>query len=379
MNRTILFTANTAWNLYNFRLPVMKAFHEAGWEVVGVAPEDVYAGQLTKTGIRFTPVRITRSGTNPLKDLFTYMQLRRIYRRVRPAVVCHYTIKPNIYGAMAAASLGIPAVNNISGLGTVFISRSPLTAFVRLLYKVSQRRAARVFFQNDDDRQEFIRHGLVDEKQTGLLPGSGVELERFQKEPLPARSKDTDHPFTFLMISRLLEDKGAREFIEAAGRLKVVFGPRIRFTVAGSTDTDNRTTLTNDEVEAARAAGTVEFIGKLEDIRDAIRDAHCVVLPSYREGTPRSLLEAAAMGRPLVATDVPGCREVVEDGVNGYLCVSRDAGSLAEAMERLYRLDGAELRRFGDASRRMAEEKFSIQRVIEQYQTSIEDILKGHG
>ncbi|MDZ7793204.1 MAG: glycosyltransferase [Spirochaetia bacterium] len=225
MKKHIVFCANTAWNLYNFRLSLMESFVQAGWEVTGVAPADGYEKFLQNRDIGFVPVNISRSGTNPLADLCTLRQLRHAYRCLQPEVVCQFTIKPNIYGTLAASSLGIPAVNNISGLGTVFISRSPLTRLVLLLYRYSQRRAAHVFFQNNDDRREFIYHGLVEEHQTGLLPGSGIDLQKFSPQPLPDRQKGG---FVFLMIARLLRDKGAGEFIQAAKALHGRYGRQVQ-------------------------------------------------------------------------------------------------------------------------------------------------------
>lgn len=373
MKKQIVFCANSAWNLYNFRLSLMESFVQAGWAVTGVAPADGYEKFLQTRDIGFVPVKISRSGTNPLADLRTLRQLRLAYRSLQPAVVCQFTIKPNIYGTLAASSLDIPAVNNISGLGTVFISRSPLTRLVLLLYRFSQRRAAHVFFQNNDDRREFIAHGLVEAQQTGLLPGSGIDLQKFSPQPLPDRRKGG---FVFLMIARLLRDKGAGEFIQAAKALHGRYGRQVRCLIAGSTDSENRTSLSNAEVAAAEAEGAVEFLGRLEDVREAIERSHCVVLPSYREGTPRSLLEAAAMGRPLVATDVPGCRELVQDGQNGVLCSPRDVPSLTESMDRMYHMSDEELNRMGSASRRMVEERFSVQRVIETYHTTIKELHK---
>lgn len=376
MKKSIVFCANAAWNLFNFRLALMESFLQAGWQVTGVAPADGYEQYLQQRGIGFVPVFVSRSGTNPLADLRTLWQLRKVYRRLRPAAVCQFTIKPNIYGTLAAASLGIPAVNNISGLGTVFISRSPLTKLVRFLYRVSQRRAAYVFFQNGDDRREFIEHGLVQAHRSGLLPGSGVDLERFSLRPLPAADNAA---FVFLMIGRLLKDKGAGEFIRAAETLHARYGRRVRCLIAGSTDAENRTSLSTEEVKRAEADGAVEFLGRLEDVRSAIESAHCVVLPSYREGTPRSLLEAAAMGRPLIASDVPGCREVVDHNENGFLCEVKNVPALAAAMERMLTTSPDKLALMGKSSRKLAEARFSVQRVIELYTHTIKGLLNANG
>jgi glycosyltransferase involved in cell wall biosynthesis len=305
-------------------------------------------------------VRIERSGLNPLSDLRLLAAYRGLLKRLRPVAYLGYTIKPNIYGSLAAASLGIPAIPNVSGLGTAFIRQGPVQQIVTRLYRVGFRRAPVVFFQNDEDRQLFIDRRIVRREQARVLPGSGVDLERFAPAPLPA------DPPTFLLIGRLLGDKGVREFVEAARLLRAEL-PNARFQLLGPVDEGNRTAISHDQLDSWVAEGVVEYLGTTDDVRPSIAAATAVVLPSYREGLPRSLIEAAAMARPLVATDVPGCRDVVDDGLNGFLCTVRDPASLANAMRRVAELQPEQRLAMGEVARRKVQEKFSEEFVVRAY------------
>ena len=311
-------------------------------------------------GVERIAIEIDRAGLNPLADLRLLARYRSLLKRLLPAAYLSYTIKPNIYGSFAAASLGIPAVPNVSGLGTAFIRGGPLQAIVTRLYRMGFARAPAVFFQNDEDRRLFVDRRIVREHQARVLPGSGVDLERFTPAPLPAG------PPVFLFIGRLLRDKGVVEFVEAARSLKREL-PLARFQLLGGLDEGNRTAIGQGEIASWVTEGVVEQLGTTDDVRPFIAGATAVVLPSYREGLPRSLLEAAAMARPLVASDVPGCRDVIEDGVNGYICAARDVASLSEAMRRLANLPRDEQLAMGEAGRRLVQERYSEAFVIRAY------------
>jgi glycosyltransferase involved in cell wall biosynthesis len=312
-------------------------------------------------------IGIDRSGLNPIADLRLLGEYRRILKRMRPAAFLGFTIKPNIYGCIAARSLGIPAIANISGLGTVFIKRGPLLAFVTRLYRFGLSRAAVVFFQNPDDRALFVARRMVRPEQARLLPGSGVDLDRFAPAPQPVG------PPTFLLIARLLGDKGVREFVAAARSLRADL-PDARFQLLGPIDEGNRTAIARAELDEWIAQGAVDYLGETDDVRPYVAAASAVVLPSYREGLPRSLLEAAAMARPLIATDVPGCREVVEDGINGILCQARDAESLAKAMKTLAKAPVAKRSAMGEAARRKVQDQFSETVVIAAYLDALDTL-----
>ncbi len=360
-HRRLVIAANSSWNIVTFRSGLIRALKAAGYEVVVVAPDDPSGEERLRTlAVERIDARLDRSGLNPLADFGLVLRYRRILKDQRPAAFLGFTIKPNIYGCIAARTLGIPAIANISGLGTVFIRRGPLLALVTVLYRAALSRAAAVFFQNPDDLALFVERRMVRHDQAQLLPGSGIDLGRYSPTPLP------DGPPAFLLIARLLGDKGVREFVDAARQLRHEV-PGARFQLLGPLDEGNRTSIRSDELDSWASEGAIEYLGETDDVRPFIDRATAVVLPSYREGLPRSLLEAGAMARPLVASDVPGCREVVIDGETGFLCRTRDSGSLAEAMKKLSDLSAEERQALGEAARRHVEKKFSETVVIDAY------------
>ncbi|GAB3232717.1 glycosyltransferase family 4 protein [Hymenobacter seoulensis] len=361
---------NTSWNIWNFRRSLVKALQAAGHEVLAIAPPDAYSERLeTELGCRFVPILMENKGTNPLKDAQLTGRFYRIYRRERPDVVLQYTIKPNIYGTIAAKLAGIPSVNNVSGLGTVFIVKNLVSSVALGLYRFAFRFPKRVFFQNNDDRQLFLQHGLVAERITDLLPGSGIDTHKFR----PAAEFTRHEPFTFLMIARVLYEKGVEEYVEAA-RLVREAVPGTRVQLLGGIDESGGVGVKRVVFEEWLKAGNLEYLGTSDDVAAHIRQADCVVLPSYREGTPKTLLEAAAMGKPIVTTDVPGCRETVVDGQNGLLCEVRNAQDLAAKMLQIVRMPSAELAQMGRAGRRLAEEKFDERIVLDKYLSIVHDV-----
>ncbi|MCB2016003.1 MAG: glycosyltransferase family 4 protein [Hydrogenophaga sp.] len=368
----VLIALNTAWNLVNFRAGLIRSLVAQGYEVIAVAPRDGHADRLAALGARYVELPMDNGGTNPVQDLRLWWRFRRVFKAERPDVYLGYTVKPNVYGSLAAHSLGIPVVNNIAGLGAVFIRQSVVTRIVRWLYRTALRRSAHVFFQNDDDRQLFVQGGLVREEITSLIPGSGIDLSRFA--PVPDRGTPGE-AMCFLLIARMLWDKGVQEYVDAARALRQRY-PQMRFAMLGFLDVENPAAIPRDKVEAWVAEGVVEYWGTSDDVRQEVEQADCVVLPSYREGTPRTLLEAAAMGKPLVTTDAVGCREVVDDGVNGYLCEVRSATSLANAMERLAGLGVAERAAMGQAGRDKMTRQFDERIVVKAYLTVIDSLTR---
>jgi glycosyltransferase involved in cell wall biosynthesis len=359
----VLIALNTAWNLVNFRAGLIRALVAQGYEVVAVAPRDAHADRLAALGARYVELHMDNGGTNPVRDLKLWWRFRQLLRNERPDVYLGYTVKPNVYGSLAAHSLRIPVVNNIAGLGAVFISQSLVTTVVRRLYRLALKRSAHVFFQNPDDQRLFIEGGMVNRSVTSLLPGSGIDLSRFSPAPDNGRAGGE---MCFLLIARMLWDKGVGEYVEAARGLKQRH-PGVRCALLGFLDVRNPAAIPREQVDAWVAEGVVEYWGTSEDVRPEIARADCVVLPSYREGTPRTLLEAAAMARPLITTDAVGCREVVDDGVNGYLCEVRSAASLADAMERMVDQDAAARTAMGQAGRDKMARQFDERLVVEAY------------
>lgn len=363
--RNIVLSANSDWNIANFRGGLIRGLREAGYEPIVIAPQDPAADKrMRELQVERIAVPIERSGLNALADLALLARYRKLLQRLRPAAYLGYTIKPNIYGALAAASLDIPAIPNVSGLGTAFIRRGLLQQIVTRLYRVGFRRSPLVFFQNDEDRQLFVSRRIVRPEQARVLPGSGVDLDRFAPAPpLEGTPK-------FLLVARLLRDKGVLEFVEAARMLRRKL-PEARFQLLGPIDEGNRTAISRNELDSWVGEGVVEYLGTTDDVRPFIAAATAVVLPSCREGMPRSLLEAAAMARPLVAADVPGCRDVVEDGINGYVCTVRDSASLASAMHRLAELPLARRQAMGEAARRKVQEQFNEEFVVQGTSTPL--------
>lgn len=356
---------NTSWNIYNFRKGLVKSFLEKGYEVFTIAPVDKFTPKLTEMGCRHLPVRMDSRGANPLKDFLLIIELFNIYRKIKPDVILHFTIKPNIYGTMAAGMLGIPVINNVCGLGTMFLKDNLVSRIAITLYRIAFRIPRKIFFQNQDDRDLFLKKRITKKTVTDLLPGSGIDLNEF----FPDRSPKNEH-FTFLLISRLIYDKGITEFVEAIQALRQR-GVDAKFQVLGAVDEKHKRGIPRHIVDGWIEKNIIDYLGTTEDVKYFIRQADCVVLPSYREGTPKTLLEAASMGIPIVATDVPGCRNVVEDGYNGFLCKVRNSEDLADKMHKILALDSEERAKLGANSRKKVEEQFDIKLVIDKYHTTM--------
>ena len=365
----ILMTVNAAWNIWNFRRPLVEALMGDGHRITVLAPPDDAVLELERLGCRVHPLEMSVKGLNPLEDLKLQRRFGRIFREERPDAVLSYTIKNNIFGARAAKSCDVPFLPNVTGLGTAFLSGKLLQTVTEQLYRRSFAALPVVFFQNEDDRNLFLDRRLVRADQARLLPGSGIDLLRFAPAPMPA----PEEPPVFLMIARLLRDKGVLEFVEAARRVKALY-PRTRFQLLGAVGSENRSAIDRPTVEAWVAEGVVEYLGTTADVRPAIASASCVVLPSYREGAPRTLIEAAAMSRPLIATDVPGCRAVVDQDVSGFLCEVRNAESLAAAMERFLDLSPEAQQAMGAAGRAKMEREFDQALVVDAYRAALDAI-----
>jgi glycosyltransferase involved in cell wall biosynthesis len=357
---------NTSWNVYNFRAGLIRSLTQSGYETVAAAPFDNYSARLSELGCRHIAFAMDNKGTSPLRDALLFFRYLRLLRQLRPDVYLGYTIKPNIYGSLAAHMLGIPVINNVSGLGTAFIRETWLTKVVKLLYWLALRRSHTVFFQNEEDRNLFIRLGLVRPERAGLLPGSGIDLERFSPDTRTAPA-----PATFLLIARLIWDKGVGEYVEAARLVKQRF-PHARFQILGFLDVENRSAISRSQLNEWVSEGIVEYLGMVDDVRPALAAAACVVLPSYREGTPRTLLEAAAMAKPIITTDTPGCRDVVDDGINGFLCAARNPNDLVEKLVAFLCLNSEKREQMELASRVRAEAKYDERVVVADYLAAIE-------
>ncbi|TIN30663.1 MAG: glycosyltransferase family 4 protein [Mesorhizobium sp.] len=370
VRNTIVISINTSWNVVNFRKGLIEALRSHGYDIVIMAPRDEYSSLIATMGCRYVELEMDNSGTSPLRDMVLLWRYWRLLRRERPLAFVGFTIKPNVFGSISANLNGIPVINNISGLGTAFVRGGLLLRVAKALYRVALARSKMVFFQNDDDRMLFVDAHLVRKDRTALLPGSGIDLVRFAPS---SEARIRSGAIVFLLVARLLWDKGVGEFIEAARLVRQAL-PGARFQLLGFLDVENRTAVSRRHVEQWGDEGLVEYLGSTDDVRPFLRAADCVVLPSYREGTPRSLLEAAAMSKPLIATDVPGCREVVDHAVNGFLCKVRDPDDLASKMIEFAMMDDASRTRMGAQSRNKVERQFSETIVIEKYMQQIEKL-----
>lgn len=375
MSRRVVLAINAAWNIANFRAGLIRGLQSDGWEVVAVAPRDEHVARVEALGCRFVPIEMNAGGTNPLQDWRLYREFKRILKVEAPDAFLGFTIKPNVFGGLAAQSLDIPVINNIAGLGTAFIRQSWLTHVARALYRQSLRRSHCVLFQNEDDRSYFVETGLVRAERTRRVPGSGVDLDAFAYcEPPPVYARDPR--LRILFIGRILRDKGVLELIEAA-RLLQRRRVAARIQVLGFCDTHNPTAISIDQLAQWQAEGLIEYLGSTDDVRPMIRQAHAVVLPSYREGVPRTLLEAAAMGRPLIASDAVGCRDAVDPGINGLLARTRDAQDLADRIEQFVDLPLPLRLAWGQASRAKMEREFDEQLVVQTYRDLLSDLAAG--
>lgn len=366
----IAVVSNTAWYLYNFRLNLMRALQRAGHTVIAIAPHDEYSNRIHEAGIVVHCVSISGSGINPLKELGAVFSLRRILRQQRVDLVLSYTPKGNLYSALSCLSADIKFVPNVSGLGRVFIHQSLVTRVAKILYRLTFRRAHHVFFQNNDDKALFIQSGLVEESRCERLPGSGVDLQRFNPFSPPERA--INEP-VFLLVARMLWDKGVGEYVEAAKILKQIY-PGAVFRLLGFVDVANPSAITRDQINSWVSDGLVEYLGSTDDVRPFLIDADCVVLPSYREGVPRTLLEAAAMARPLITTDAPGCRDTVVDGVTGFLCQPRNAEDLADKMRCFIELSLPQRGELGRRAHQFVVDNFDERLVLARYLAIISDI-----
>lgn len=364
----VLITVNTSWNVWNFRRALVAGLIADGWRVSALAPPDETVPRLEAAGCRMLPLAMDSRGLNPIADLALMARLARTFRREAPDVVLGYTIKNNVFGAMAARVAAVPFLPNVSGLGTAFLSGGALQRVAEGLYRHAFRPLPAVFFQNADDRALFLSRGLVREGQARLLPGSGIDLDHFAPAPMPQEG-----PPVFLLIARMLRDKGVVEFVQAARMLRAE-RPDLRFQLLGATGIENRSAIGPEEVAAWVAEGVVEYLGPQADVRPFLRAAHCVVLPSYREGAPRTLIEASAMARPVIATDVPGCRAVVARDETGLMCAPRSAESLADAIRRFLALPSGVRAAMGLAARRKMEQEFDQQIVIDAYRAAIAEV-----
>jgi len=358
----ILFFENNPAYFLSHRLSLARAAQNMGFEVHVAAMPGPERQAIQTAGCVFHAVPLKRSGVNPCAEFFTLMRVIRLYRRLRPDLVYQVTIKPVIYGTLAGRIVGIRRlVSVISGLGYFALDGSlkgsVFRHFIFMLYRFSLRhRCQKIIFHNDDDRDLFVEKGIVRTGDTAIVPGSGVDMSYY----FP--SDELAGVPVVVLPARMLRDKGVREFVTAATALRTA-GVQARFLLAGGTDPGNPSAISEAQLRQWHAEGTIEWLGQVPDMRALYATSHIVCLPSYREGMAKVLIEAAACGKPVVTTDVPGCREVVVTGETGILVPPRDARSLERALRKLIK-DGGLRRQMGRNGRRYVVERFAVERII---------------
>lgn len=359
----ILIVSNTSWTIFNFRKEIVVSLLQRGFEVTALCRDDGYRLHLADLGCNFIDLNFNSSSLNPIDDLRLFLRLLNIYRKNSPDVILHYTIKPVIYGSMAGFFVKGRIINNIAGLGSLFIQNNWKTKLVMLLYRISQSSVDIVFFQNDEDKSLFLNQRIVKINQVRKINGSGVDLQRFNRFDNLSNSKG----FTFLFSGRLLKEKGIYDFIEAAKALKPKY-PLVKFEVVGIVGFDNPSSIPFNEVQQWHNDGIIEFLGRSDEVEKILLNCDCLVSPSYyREGVPRTLIEAAAMKVPVVAYNSIGTKDIISDGVNGYLVNSQDVSGLIQKMEKMISLSNSERRTLGENGRKIAEEKFDVESIIQSY------------
>jgi glycosyltransferase involved in cell wall biosynthesis len=368
----VAIVVNSSWAAYNFRLNLAKSFQNEGNQVVFIVPFDGnFSGKLQKHFECYN-LNINPNSTNPFVDLKLFANLFLIYRKIKPNIICHFTIKLNIYGSVAARFCKIPNIGNITGLGTVFINRSLITFFVEWLYKFALFFSSKTFFQNKEDLEYFLNKRLIAKSKVGLLPGSGVDLNKFKYSPL----LEIHSEFKFLMISRLIKDKGLYEYVEASKILKNRYPNKlVKFQLLGELNVLNKSAIEKSELKEWINQGLIDYLGSTDQVQDKILDCHCVVLPSYREGMPRVILEAFAVGRPSIVTNVTGCRAIVDDKINGLLCKVKSSKDLAEKMSIMIQLPYHKRVKFAENARNKVEIFYDEKIVINEYVKAIKKLL----
>ena len=367
MAKKIGFVGNSLLTMCNFRMGVMRHLVHLGYEVVVIVPQDGDTEILRQEHIRLIPIEVDCKGTNPIADIQLAKTLLKIYRREQFDFLFHYTIKSVIYGSWAARNAGIPQIPVITGLGYTFLKKNLLNRLVISLYKRTIRSAESVWFLNQTDQQVFTSLNILPYENTRLINGEGVDTMKYHTTRLL-----TTNPFTFLYIGRMLWDKGVGLFVEAARIIKERY-PQAVFNILGPLSSDNPNNISPTQLEEWHNSGVVNYIGCTSNVLPHVEESTCIVLPTfYPEGMPRVLMEAASMKRPIIASNVPGCREVVIDGKNGFLCLKKNVNSLVASMEKMLTLSQQELIDMGAAGREHVLQLFDEQKIIAIYQQQLE-------
>lgn len=367
MSKRVIFVTNRDFVLYNFRFELVEKLINMGYETYIYLPYGPKVDLMTDIGAKFIPMAIDKRGTNPIKDVSFMREMKRIFKEVRPDIILLYTTKVDIYGGIIAGKMKIPHIINISGLGTATGERGLLQKLLIFMYRKAVAKADCVFFQNTRDRDFFVQHRMY-VKKGKMLPGSGVNFEKWKLLPYPDES-DGIH---FLFTARIIKQKGIEEYLECARRIKEKYENRVTFHVLGPCDGDYQAAL-----DSAQKNGIIIYHGMVQDTGEFLKKSHCQIHPSfYPEGISNVCLEAAASGRAVITTDQNGCRETVDDGVTGYIVPCRNVDALTEAVEKFMKLSFDERVAMGVNARQKVKKQYDRMKVIMLYTEEIKEVLE---
>ena len=362
---------NSLWNAFNFRLNLLRSIRDSGVEVIILAPFDKTKEFLRREGFTIEHTNLKSHSKNPINDLLLLYDYFKLLRRISPSFILSFTIKPNIYASIAAVFLKIPVINNITGFGSTFLKKSFMKQVIEFIYKIIFKYSFAIFCQNTQDRDYVVSKLNIDSSIVKLLPGSGVNLNNFSYSPI---SENQSEGFRFLFVGRLLKAKGVMEFLNAAKKISES-RKNVSFTLLGDCDQLNPDSISANVIEDAKKIKNILFLGHQQDIIKIVKNSDCVVLPSYSEGSPKSLIEASALGRPIIGSDIPGIRQIMPDEKNGYFCIPRDTQSLYDALIRMLDTSIKDRIRMSLEARKIAVEKFDESIVISKYNNEIKKIL----
>lgn len=371
-HKKIIVVSNTSWFCYNFCLGLMDLFKKGGYEVIAVAPYDEFTKMIVERGYKFIELKsLSRSGINPVKDWNFIVELIKLYRKEKPAIALHFTIKPSLYGAISARLANIKSISVDVGLGYLFIKKSPITLMIKILYRISCALANKLIVQNHDDKLIIAGNTLYFNKNVAIISALGVDTRYFSPNVCGEKNKDK---IIFLMFCRLVWTKGIKEYVEAAREVKKIY-PNIEFWLLGPIDRDHPAAIAEEEIIRMQNEGSITYLPFIQDHRSYICKADVVVLPSYREGLPSSNIEAMAMEKPIITTNAPGCRETIEDGVNGFIVPINNVKVLANAMIKMIKIGENGRKKMGVNGRKKVLKDFDKKIVFERYMAIIEDVI----
>lgn len=369
----VLIFLNTSWWIYNFKKNLVLSYLSAGYEVHAMAPYDEYSEKLRELGCKYHDIKLEGKSRNPFKELALLRRTSQMLKQISPDIVLNFTIKPNVYGTLAAHKLGIACINNFAGLGTLPDQGISGKLLFRNLLKISQKKAGWIYVANKEDHNYLVRKNIIPSAKSRAIPGTGVDLKEFPLVPLVKSDKTI-----ILLLARMIYPKGVEDLVKAADILAKTNDANFEVILLGEKGVDNPHAIPEAKLIDFDSRKYISYHEKTDHVLPFLHKAHIIVLPSYyREGLPKSLLEALASGRPVITTQIPGCKETVREGINGFYCKAQSPESLAGAMRSFIQLPFEKKVRFGQESRRLAEEKFDEQIIIREYLQKTNEILNG--